>query len=140
VVFLSIWENIGIVPRLGQNLSLPNSFQVIYQPSFHLTLDIDSVDFLMVVEMSQLSRCNDGLEGRGSLSGRVKRFFYLHCIEIGCGGPPKLLSSGNVELFHREGGGVKRPGLDGDYLPMFSAEIENSWSHISIPFICLHGL
>jgi hypothetical protein len=36
--------------------------------------------------------------------------------------------------------GVKRPGREADHSPPSSAEVKNTWSYISTPPICLHGV
>jgi hypothetical protein len=36
--------------------------------------------------------------------------------------------------------GVRRPGREADHSPPSNAEVNNAWSHISIPPAYLHGL
>jgi hypothetical protein len=76
-----------------------------------------------------------GLDDRGSIPGRGKRFSLLPSVQTGSGVHPASYPVGTGALSI----GVKRPGYDADHSPPTSAEVKNSGA-IPLPPIRLHGV
>jgi hypothetical protein len=118
---------VGIVPRLGQNLSLPNSLSSdagYWQRHCSYGSWVSSVGV------------TTGWRAGVRFPAGARDFSLLHSVRSVAGPTQAPIQWERRTL----SSGVKRPGRDGDHLPMSSAEIENSWSYTSTPFICLHGL
>jgi hypothetical protein len=78
---------------------------------------------------------SDGLNGRGSIQGRGRKFFFTSRRPDQLWGPPSLYLMGNGALSTV----VKRPGLEADHPPPSSAEVKNGGARPSL-LIRLHGV
>jgi hypothetical protein len=70
-----------------------------------------------------------GLYGRGSISGRGKRFSLLHSAQTGSGAHLAPYTMRNVSFLRW----VKRQGLESDHSPPFSAEVKNGGAIPPLP-------
>jgi hypothetical protein len=83
-----------------------------------------------------------GMDGRGSIPGKSKRFSSLHSVQTGSGAHPALYPMGAGGSFPR---GKKRPEREADQSPPCSAEVKNGGviylhSPIRLPSIVLNCL
>jgi hypothetical protein len=76
-----------------------------------------------------------GLDGRGSIPGRARRFYQLHNVKIGPGAHPASYLMGTGGSFPE----VKRSGREADHPPPSSAEVKNGGAILPLP-PCLNGL
>jgi len=73
-----------------------------------------------------------GLDNRGSggFDSRQRLgIFFLHRVQTGSGAHAASYPRGTVGSFP----GVKRPGLETDHSPPFSAVVKNAWRYTSTP-------
>jgi hypothetical protein len=82
----------------------------------------------MYVQISEWSRGSSGsivsdygLEGRGSIPDRDRRFSSSLCVQTGSGVHPAFYPMGTGGPFP---GGKARPGRDADHSPLSSAEVK----------------
>jgi hypothetical protein len=95
---------------------------------------INSLITLVVVARSKdssVSIVTDcGMDGRGLIPNRSKVFFSTPPHPDRSGAPTSLLSNG---VLGNESPAVKRPRLEADHLPPFSAEVKNGGTISSLP-------
>jgi hypothetical protein len=91
----------------------------------HILLSHDSfvsyICMYMNICMHVRSRSSDGLDGRGSVSSRVKGFFSTPRHPDRPWGPPGQLSNGYQSSFRVN----KRPGHEADHLPPSNVAVKN---------------
>jgi hypothetical protein len=76
-------------------------------------------------------RLSYGLDSRGSIPGRGKRFFLLHSVQTGSGAHPSSYPMSTGGPFP----GVKHQGCEADRSPPTSAKVSNGGAITPLPHI-----